>query len=223
MPRRVSFRPSPSGRWASNGLLAACLLAFILTACGKTRSGPKSGDPFIDSATGHLHSASMQNDASKAGHGSGKHFILPNPALLGCKTANCTQLLPDQKADPDAIHPWQLLVDFNGNQVIGLIALYDQPTTIDDLQAAVDERYGQWAVADFRTGPVRIWRVEPPQKFVIQLAVADSGMIQLIYIAYGAKHPMSDQAAEYLYCSMEKSAKCVAHRRWTSWAPGFLR
>lgn len=196
---------------------AAFLLAISLTSCtNATRPDKPSANP----AATQLRAVSAQAGPA---HDSSKHIVLPNPALLGCKTANCTQLLPDQKADPDAIHPWQLLVDFNGNQVIGLIALYDQPTTIDDLQAAVDERYGQWAVADFRTGPVRIWRVEPPQKFVIQLAVADSGMIQLIYIAYGAKHPMSDQAAEYLYCSMEKSAKCVAHRRWTSWAPGFLR
>lgn len=195
----------------------------MLAACVKTPSGPKSGDPFIDRATEQLHSASLRTDVSKAGQGSGRHIILPNPALLGCKTANCSQVLPDQIADPDAIHPWQVLVDFNGNEVIGLIAFYDQPTTMDDLQAAVDERYGQWALADFRTGPVRLWRVEPPEKFVIQMSAAASGMVQVIYLTYGAKHPTSDEAYEYWDCLVEKSSKCVASQHSTSWLPDFLR
>jgi hypothetical protein len=165
----------------------------------------------------------MSIDASKTSRGSGKHIVLPNPALLGCKTANCSQVLPDQVADAGAIHPWQMLVDFNGSQVIGLIAFYDQPTTIDDVQAAVDQQYGQWAMADFRTGGVRLWRVEPPKKFAIQLSVAASGMVQLIYLTYDPKHPTSDQAAEYEGCLMEKAAKCAAGRHSTSWLPDFLR
>jgi len=130
--------------------------------------------------------------------------------------------LPDTIADPDAIYPWQVLVDFNGGEVIGLTAFYDQPTSMDDLQAAVDERYGKWAMASFRTGPVRLWRVEP-EKFVIQLSVAASGMVQLIYLTFDPKHPASDQAVDYQACVMEKSAKCAARRRSTSWAPDFLR
>lgn len=223
MSHRLSFQRKLSNGSVWNGLLAASLLTFILTACVNTQSGPKSGDPFIDRATGQLHSASVRMDTSKAGHGSGKHFILPNPALLGCNAANCTQMLPDEIAQPDAIHPWQMLVDFNGNRIIGLIALYDQPTTMDDVQAAVDEHYGQGALADFRTGPVRLWRVEPPNKFVINLSVAANGMVQLIYLTYDPKHPTSDQAVDYQVCLMEKAAKCTAGRHSTSWLSDFLR
>lgn len=161
MSHRLSFQARLANRSVWNGLLVASLLTFILTACVNTAREPKSGDPFIDRAAGQLHSASARIDTSKAVHESGKHFILPNPALLGCNAANCTQVLPDQISNQDTIHPWQVLVDFNGNRVIGLIALYDQPTTIDDVQAAVDEQYGQWAMADFRTGPVRSGESNP--------------------------------------------------------------
>jgi hypothetical protein len=128
-------------------------------------------------------------------------------------------VLPDKTADPDATYPWQVLVDINGGEVIGLIALYDQPTTMDDLQAAVDERYGKFAMAQFRTGPARLWRVEP-EKTTIQLSVAGTGMVQLIYLTFGANHPASDQAVEYQACVTEKSAKCAARaRQRTSAAP----
>jgi hypothetical protein len=201
--------PSRGSSW--NTAVAALLAMAALTACVNAGKLPKPGNPPADLASGLLHPVSAQ--AATSTNDRNKHIVLPNPALMGCKTGNCTQVLPDKIADPDAACPWQVSVDITGDKVIGLTALYDQPITIDDLQAAVDEHYGQWSVATFRTGPVRIWRVEP-QKFVIQLAVADSGMVQLIFLTLDAKHPMSDQAQEYLYCSMKRSAECVAPRRW---------
>jgi hypothetical protein len=104
--------------------------------------------------------------------------------------------LPDASADTSAVYPWQVRLDFNQPAIIGLIALYDQPTTIDDVEAAVDERYGKWAVAEFKSplSHLRGWRVEP-EKFVIQLAANRDGMVQLIYLEYDAKHPTSDQGA----------------------------
>lgn len=127
--------------------------------------------------------------------GRAAHIVLPNSTLVGCRTSNCYQVLPDPVADENAVYPWQVRLDFNQSAIIGLIALYDQPTTIDNVQAAIDERYGKWAMADFRTGPVRLWRVEPPKKFAINLAVNDDGMVQLIYLSYDAKHPTSDQGS----------------------------
>jgi len=204
----------PRPRWAL--CAAALLLTISLTSCTNTAKPDK---PSANPAASLPHTVSAQ----AAGQDSRKHVVLPNPALLGCQTANCTQVLPDEDVGPNAIYPWQVLVDFTDGKVIGLIAYYDQPTTTDELQAAVDERYGQWAMADFRTGPVRIWRVEPPQKFVIQLGRSGGGMAQLIYLTYGAKHPMSDELAAYWGCLMEKSAKCAGHRRSTSWVPDSLR
>jgi hypothetical protein len=193
MARGLHLAPSP----------AVFLLAISLTNCNHATK------PSASPAPTQLHTVSAQ----VASQDSKKHIVLPNPALLGCKTGNCAQVLPDEDAGPNATYPWQVLVDFTDGKVIGLIAFYDRPTTIEDVQAAVDELYGKWAVADFRTGPARMWRVEPPQKFVIQLSVAGSGMAQLIYLTYGPKHPASDQAEEYQACVMEKAAKCAVHRR----------
>ena len=126
----------------------------------------------------------------KAGPDRAKSVILPNPGLIGCKSSNCPQMLPDPSPEV-AAYPWQVSLDLSDGRVIGLTALYDQPVTIDDLQAAVDERYAKWAVKEFRTGPARIWRVEP-EKFVISLSKNDEGMVQLIYLIFAAKHPLSD-------------------------------
>jgi len=67
----------------------------------------------------------------------------------------------------------------------------------------VNERYGQWAKAEFRTGPVRIWRIEP-EKFVIQLAQADTGMVQLIYLSFDPKHPTSEKVLQEM---LDRTAK----------------
>ena len=68
------------------------------------------------------------------------------------------------------------------------MAFYDQPITKDEIKASTDERYGKWAMPQFTTGPLNIWRVEP-EKFVIQLFTNEEGKSQLIYLIFGAKHP----------------------------------
>jgi hypothetical protein len=192
---------------------AAFLLAISLTSCIQATKPPAGPAP------PQLHAVSAQVAPA---HDSNKHIVLPNPALLGCNTANCTQVLPDEDAGPGAIYPWQVSLDFTDGKVIGLMAFYDQPATIDNVQAAIDERYGQWAMADFRTGPVRIWRVDPPHKFAIQLSGAYGGTL-LIYLTYDPKHPMSDGAEPYWDCLVEKSVQCADHRRRASWVPDLLR
>jgi hypothetical protein len=98
--------------------------------------------------------------------------------------------MPDPIADSHAVYPWQVSVDITDGKIIGLIARYDPITPIDVIKAAIDERYGKWALPGLDTGPAKIWRVEP-EKFVIQLGKGDNGMIQVIYLALGAKHPAS--------------------------------
>ncbi len=189
---------------------------MFLTSCSKRHTPANSPVDSVPPPPPPV--ASTQTGSSPAAR-KPRRVVLPNLALAGCKTGSCSQVLPDKAADPDATYPWQVMVDINGGEVIGLIALYDQPTTMDDLQAAVDERYGKFAMAQFRTGPARLWRVEP-ENTAIQLSVAGSGMVQLIYLTFGAKHPASDQAIEYQACVAEKSAKCAARaRQRTSAAP----
>lgn len=116
-------------------------------------------------------------------------IILPDSKLIGCKVSTCSQVMPDPIADSHAVYPWKVLVDINEGGIIGLIALYDTSTSIDVIKAAIDDRYGKWAIPEFKTGPVNLWRIEP-EKFVIQLAKYDNGTIQLIYLTLGAKHPV---------------------------------
>jgi hypothetical protein len=101
--------------------------------------------------------------------------------------------MPDPTADPHAVYPWQVSVDINQGAVIGLTALYDPSTPIDIIKASIDERYRKWALPEFKTGPMNIWRVEP-ERFVISLSTADNGMISVIYLAFDAKHPASPLA-----------------------------
>jgi hypothetical protein len=184
------------------GVLGAVLLFAIgLTSCNSSKPAASSSMP------AQLHLASAQVGTTSIASGRGAHIVLPNESLIGCKTPRCYQVLPDASSDTSAVYPWQVSLDFNQPAIIGLTALYDQPTSIDDVQTAVDARYGKWAVANFRTGPVRGWRVEPPEKFVIQLSTNADGMAQLIYLSYGAKHPTSDQGAARVLRECEEQGK----------------
>lgn len=68
---------------------------------------------------------------------------------------------------------------------------------MNDVKAAIDERYGKWANASNSTAPVKLWRVEP-EKLAIQLAVNDDGMVQLIYLIFDARHPASEPVRKKL-------------------------
>lgn len=95
-------------------------------------------------------------------------------------------------------------LDYTNGSVIGLIALYDQPTSISDVKAVIDERYGKWAFASNDKTPGRgLWRVEP-EKFVISLSTNYNGMVQLTYVTFDAKHPTSEKALEKMLDRMAK-------------------
>lgn len=51
------------------------------------------------------------------------------------------------------------------------LPLRHDPVPLDNIKAAIDERYGKWAVPEFLNSPLKLWRVEP-EKFAIQLSVA---------------------------------------------------
>ena len=177
-------------------VVAAFLLAITLSTCSRTRKAHDNTEAFSEG----LMVAAMHKPPS-TGEIPGK-VVLPNPKLIRCATSTCPPVLPDS-TDPHAVYPWQVSLDYNNGSVIGLTAFYDQPTSVDDVQAVVNERYGQWARPEFRTGPVRIWRVER-EGFVIQLAQADTGMVQLIYLTFAAKHPTSEKVLKKMLARMAK-------------------
>jgi len=110
----------------------------------------------------------------RIGHENASRIMLPNSKLLGCRSSACFQLWQDSPAKADAIYPRQVIIDIFGNDTYprGILALYEKSVSVDDIKAAIDQRYGKWALADFATSPVKLWRVEP-EKFAVQLAVTD--------------------------------------------------
>jgi hypothetical protein len=167
-------------------IAAALLFAITLSACSHPGKTDANG---IGLAVG-LAAASMSKPPSS--DETPGRISLPNPNLIRCSTSSCPPVLTDG-TELRAVYPWQVSLDYTNGSVIGLTALYDQPTSIGDVQAAIDERYRQWAMVDFRTGPLRLWRIEP-ERFVIQLSQTDTGMVRLIYLTFDPKHPTSDKA-----------------------------
>lgn len=121
-------------------------------------------------------------------------IVLPNPKLLTCRGADCSQLWQKQSAD-GAVFPKQLSIDMEQGCVYGMTARYDRSVSVEELTATIDEQYGKWTVPHFDKGPHRLWRVEP-EKFAIQLVVLDkrdekrgveAGTKELILIAFGGR------------------------------------
>lgn len=96
--------------------------------------------------------------------------------------------------EPNAIFPKQLSIDVKQDCLYGMTATYDKSVSLDDVKAAIDQRYGKWALAQFVKSSIKLWRVEP-EKFAIQLSeadkkdekmnIAEAGTKQAIYIAFG--------------------------------------
>jgi hypothetical protein len=119
--------------------------------------------------------------------------VLPNPKLLGCQSAACSQLWLTNDPVPDAKYPKQLRIDFsdgsptgNGSfwevpngSPYGLWAFYDKSVTIEAVAASINEHYAKWTDDD------KLWRVEP-EKFVIQLSPHKDGP-WLIYLPLATK------------------------------------
>ena len=186
----------PTRQLTTAWFATAFLLTIIVSACSHDGKPDKHEDDFAAA----LVRKALYRPQSPGGP-AGK-VILPNPKLIGCSASACPPVL-SEGTDSRAVYPWQVSLDYTNGSVIGLVALYDEPVSIDDVQAAVNERYGPWAMAHFRTGPARLWRVES-EHFAIQLSKPDSGMVRLIYLTFDAKHPTSERATKEILDRMAK-------------------
>jgi hypothetical protein len=91
----------------------------------------------------------------------GSRIVLPNPKLLRCKSFDCYQVWLEKSAETNAEFPKQVSIDMNHSCLYGMTALYDKSIPLDDIRAAIDERYRKWAVPEFVNSSIKIWRVEP--------------------------------------------------------------
>jgi hypothetical protein len=117
---------------------------------------------------------------AQAGAGIRK-IVLPNPQLIHCRSAECSQLWKQDSGDGGVVYPAQVFTDFVNGEVVGLTAAYDKSVSERELHVAINTLYEKWERLDLKTQNGGVWRVEPEQ-IVIQLSERKDGTKQLIYL-----------------------------------------
>jgi hypothetical protein len=115
--------------------------------------------------------------------GSTRKIVLPNPQLIHCRSAECSQLWKQDSGDGGAVYPAQVLTDFVNGEIVGLTAVYDKSISTQELRAAIDTLYAKWKFPPDSSSPF-LWRVTPEQ-LVAQLSDRDDGTKLLIYLKIG--------------------------------------
>jgi hypothetical protein len=104
-----------------------------------------------------------------------RKIVLPNPQLIHCRSAECSQLWKQDSGDGGVVYPAQVLTDFVNGEVVGLTAVYDKSVAKKELQAAINTLYEKSALLD------GLWRVES-ERIVIQLSEYSGGTKRVIYL-----------------------------------------
>ena len=132
---------------------------------------------------------------------SGRRIMLPSPSLMKCDSA---QLWLDEKPEAEAVYPvWVHMDHFDEKGCPhGMMAIYDQTVSIDEIKASLDVRYGRWFMTGLERPTIKLWRVEP-EKFAINLSTiekspkrkcmremgGEKGMKLVIYLAFIPRAP----------------------------------
>src|SRR5437660_9420325 len=96
-----------------------------------------------------------------------RKIVLPNPQLIHCHSAECSQLWKQDSGGGGAVYPAQVLTDLVNGEVVGLTAVYDKSVSAEELRSAINTLYGKWLFLG--GGPVTLWRIAPEQ-FAISMA-----------------------------------------------------
>ena len=113
---------------------------------------------------------------------SARRIVLPNPQLIHCDSAECSQLWKQDSGDGRTVYPAQILTDLVNGQVVGLTAVYDKSVSESELRATINALYGKWTFqSDSR---IAIWRVESEQ-FVISIFDGIDGAKEVTYLKLG--------------------------------------
>src|SRR6266404_8424438 len=89
-----------------------------------------------------------------------RRIVLPNPQLIRCHSAECSQLWKQDSGTGGAVYPGQVMTDLVNGQIVGLTAVYDKSVSASELRAAINALYGKWT---FHSESISIWRVESEQ------------------------------------------------------------
>lgn len=109
-----------------------------------------------------------------------RKIVLPNPQLIHCHSAECSQLW-EKDSDGGAAYPAQVLTDLVNGQVVGLTAVYDKSVSTSELRAAINALYGKWT---FHSDSISMWRVES-QQFAISMFDGKDGAKEVTYLKFG--------------------------------------
>lgn len=109
-----------------------------------------------------------------------RKIVLPNPQLIHCRWAACSQLWKQDSADGGVVYPAQVFTDFVNGEVVGLTAVYDKSISEEEIRSAIGTLYPKAETP----GLPGMWRVEAEQ-LVIQLSQRKDGIKQLIYLKIG--------------------------------------
>lgn len=105
-----------------------------------------------------------------------RKIVLPNPQLIHCRSAECSQLWKQDSGDGGVVYPAQVLTDLVNGEVVGLTAVYDKSVSKKELSAAINTLYQKWALQGDG-----LWRVEP-ERIVIALSESSDGAKEVIYL-----------------------------------------
>ena len=114
-----------------------------------------------------------------------RKVVLPNPQLIHCRSAECSQLWKQDSGDGGVVYPAQVLTDFVDGEVVGLTAVYDKSISEEEIRSAIDTLYPKAAIRRQGSNQVipGLWRVEAEQ-LAIQLFHRKDGTKQLIYLKF---------------------------------------
>jgi hypothetical protein len=114
-----------------------------------------------------------------------RKIVLPNPQLIHCHSAECSQLWKQDSRDGGVVYPAQVLTDFVNGEVVGLTAVYDKSVSTKELRAAINALYEKSAVHRANGMVIDgLWRVEPEQ-LAISIFESTDGAKEVIYLKFG--------------------------------------
>src|SRR3979409_20289 len=58
---------------------------------------------------------------------SGRHVVLPNSKLIGCKASDCSQVWQGTPVETAAIYPHNVNIDVDNGAVLGNVGQYEKP------------------------------------------------------------------------------------------------
>ena len=113
-------------------------------------------------------------------------IILPNPKLIHCRAAECSQLWREPAGDGETVYPAQVFTDVVNGEIVGLTAVYDKSASVSQIRAAYDALYEKWRLLhdDPKDAKMWLWRVESEQ-LAIALFDREDGTRLVTYLKFG--------------------------------------